>query len=382
MRKKPSTKPKRTPSRQAKKPGKKSAPKIKVDPLKEYLATIQKDKIVEVMSLEDDDCLATVKLHISTQSLALDYLLNCLGIPTGRVTEIFGPPHVGKSTLLDHIFAEVQRMGGLAILADTEGARDVRYSRSIGVDPAKLVYLEFPTKTVKQKDGKVAIIEQLNLENVLQKLMESMEFWGQRYPDKPIVLGLDALGGTATRDEQAKKLEENAQVAGAAQVLRRACRQLPAKLGNTNIAFVIINHEYENIQTGGFAGKKRETYGGEAVRLMSSIRVKLFPAGEWVKRSDGLILGRVVGAKLIKNRLGNPWGEARIALLSGVGIDNVWSIFQKLKTAKLIVTSGSWSSLNLDGEIIKFQGWGGLSAKCQEDPTLFPRLVSVYKGLA
>jgi recombination protein RecA len=329
-----------------------------------------KDGSVEVLTLADEGCLANVPMHISTQSVELDRLLNGQGIPCGRCIEIYGPPHIGKSTLLDHMFASVQKIGGLGILIDAEGARDVRYSRSIGIDAGRLQYLMFER-------------DQLHVENILTKIIETVEFWTEKDPQVPIVIGWDALGGTATRDELEGRLEKNERPAQAAKVLRTACRQLPAKLGNTRIALVVCNHEYENIQMGFMAnkvGKKRETYGGEAIRHLSSIRLQLFPTG-WIKRADGAIIGREVGAKLVKNRLGAPWGEARVALLSGIGIDNVWSIYQRLAAARLISVSGSWAAINLDGAVLKFQGWSGLAAKCAEDVTLFPRLVSVYQSL-
>lgn len=344
------------------------APKIKKDPIAEYKEALVEKNVVEVLTLANDDCLATVKLHISTQSLELDRLFNGKGIPTGRVVELYGPPHIGKSTLLDHLFASVQNIGGIAILFDTEGARDIRYTQSIGVDPSKLLLIEFkPTE--------------LHIENVMSKIFQTIEFWAKEYPETPVVLGWDALGGTATRDELEKRMDKESQPARAAQIMRKACRQLPSKLGNTNISLVIANHEYLHFSMGGgFGGSKKETYGGEAVRHLATLRAQLYPVG-WVKRADGQIVGREIGVKLVKNRLGNPWGEARIALISGIGIDNTWSVFNKLKEAGIITVSGSWAAINLDGELIKFQGWLGLTEKCKDDDTLFPRLVSIYKGL-
>lgn len=389
-------KPKRTPVRKPKAKRKSAAkspskrPKIRKDPLKEYAETIQKDGVVEVLTMADDDCLASVKTHVSTQSLALDRLLNGMGFPCGRVTELIGPPHIGKSTIIDHAFAQVQKMGGIAVLADTEGARDSSYTRTIGVDLTKLQYLDFPRKVKKDKNGKIVkdaagnpVYEgQLYLENVLTKILETADFFATKFPEIPVLIGLDALAGTATKDEMANRLAKDEQPAQAAKVLRKICRQFPTYLGNTQVGLIIANHEYQNIQMGNRAQTRRESYGGDAIRHLASIRLSLFYAGEWVKRSsDGEILGRVVKASLIKNRLGNPWGEAKLAILSGVGVNNTWSIFDKLKEAKLMTSSGSWSTINLDNEDIKFQGWAGLQAKCAEDPTLFPRLVSVYKGI-
>lgn len=355
--------------------------KVRKDPLREYAEVISKDGVVEALTLADDDCLAAVRGGVSTGSLALDRLLNGVGIPYGRVTEICGPPHIGKSTLLDHVFGRVQAAGGVAILADTEGARDSSYTTRIGVDPKKLQYLEFQPIPVKKQNKVVGYREGLTLENVLTKIMESIEFWSRHYPETPVVIGFDALASTSTEDELENRLAKDEQPAAAAKVLRKICRQLPAYLGNTRIALVVANHEYQNIRMAGRVGKARETYGGDAIRHLASIRMQMFSVGEWLKDSEGKILGRVVGVKLTKNRLGNPWGEARIALYSGVGIDNVWTIYHELGSAGIIVTSGSWSAINLDGQELKFQGYRGLARKCEEDETLFPRLVSVYQGL-
>ena len=358
------TKPKRASKSRPRKP----KTKIKKDPIQEYRECLKSDGVVEVISLSDDDCLANVKLHISTQSLALDRLLNCKGIPTGRVTEVFGENNIGKSTLLDHLFAEVQRMGGVAILAEPEGAREIGYTQRIGVDPNRLQYMHFPRAD-------------FHLENILMKFYQTIDWWRDNSPSTPVVLGLDALGGAATREEMEKQLSQPNQPGAAAKVLREASRQIPARLGNTNIAVVICNHEYEQIQTFGHVGKRKETYGGGGLRHLASIRLALYPAGEWVKTPDGSRIGRVVGARLVKNRLGAPWGQTKFALISGIGVNNVWTVYEKLREANLIQVSGSWAGINLDGEVIKFQGWSGLQAKCAEDETLWPRLVSVYKGI-
>lgn len=364
----------KSPNRSPVTPKKKvDAPNIKRDLIKEYQAKLRqtdgKNTIIEVLTLADDDCLANVKLHISTQSLELDRLLNGKGIPTGRVTELYGPPHIGKSTIMDHLFAQVQKMGGVGILLDTEGARDSRYTQSIGVDLEKLQYIEFAR-------------EALHIENVIMKIYETVEFWRDNAPDTPVVIGWDALGGTATRDELEKRLEKESRTAQAATVLRKACRQLPPKLGNTKIAVVICNHEYQTIQLGAHGKAGKETYGGAAVKHLASIRIQLHSVKDgWIKKSDGEILGRKIGVNLIKNRLGHPFGSAEIALLSGVGIDNTWAIFERLKAAGIIVISGAWAAINLDGEVIKFQGWTGLAKLCAENDTLFPRLVSVYQSL-
>src|SRR6201999_2589055 len=82
----------------------------------------------------------TVKVDsIPTGSLALDLALGIGGVPRGRIVEIFGPESSGKTTLVNHIIAQAQALGGVCAFIDTEHAIDPVYSRSIGVDTDELL---------------------------------------------------------------------------------------------------------------------------------------------------------------------------------------------------------------------------------------------------
>src|SRR5437879_10081306 len=71
---------------------------------------------------------------IPTGSIALDIALGVGGIPRGRVTEIFGPEASGKTTIVQHVIAEAQHMGGVCAIIDAEHALDPSYARRVGVD--------------------------------------------------------------------------------------------------------------------------------------------------------------------------------------------------------------------------------------------------------
>jgi recombination protein RecA len=70
---------------------------------------------------------------ISTGSLGLDLALGIMGLPKGRVVEIFGPESSGKTTLTLQVIAECQKQGGTAAFIDAEHALDPIYARKIGV---------------------------------------------------------------------------------------------------------------------------------------------------------------------------------------------------------------------------------------------------------
>ncbi|BBN69527.1 recA DNA recombination family protein, partial [Prunus dulcis] len=70
--------------------------------------------------------------------LTLDLALGG-GLPKGRIVEIFGPESSGKTTLALHAIAEVQKLGGNAMLVDAEHAFDPAYSKALGVDVENLI---------------------------------------------------------------------------------------------------------------------------------------------------------------------------------------------------------------------------------------------------
>ena len=45
-----------------------------------------------------------------------------MGVPKGRIVEIYGPESSGKTTLATHIVAESQKMGGNCAFIDAEHA--------------------------------------------------------------------------------------------------------------------------------------------------------------------------------------------------------------------------------------------------------------------
>ena len=76
---------------------------------------------------------------IPTGALSLDLALGVGGLPRGRIVEIFGPESSGKTTLLYHLLANAQRLGGICAFIDAEHAMDPAYAKRIGVDIDELL---------------------------------------------------------------------------------------------------------------------------------------------------------------------------------------------------------------------------------------------------
>src|SRR5258705_1232381 len=76
---------------------------------------------------------------IPTGALSLDLALGIGGMPRGRIVEVFGPESSGKTTLVYHMLAETQKMGGVCAFIDAEHAMDPLYAQNIGVDIDELL---------------------------------------------------------------------------------------------------------------------------------------------------------------------------------------------------------------------------------------------------
>jgi recombination protein RecA len=76
---------------------------------------------------------------IPTGALSLDLALGIGGVPRGRIVEVFGPESSGKTTLIYHVLAEAQKLGGICAFIDAEHAMDPLYASRIGVNIDELL---------------------------------------------------------------------------------------------------------------------------------------------------------------------------------------------------------------------------------------------------
>jgi recombination protein RecA len=91
-----------------------------------------------IMKMGDDAAQVRVAA-VPTGALSLDLALGVGGLPRGRIVEVFGPESSGKTTLLYHVLANAQRMGGICAFIDAEHAMDPAYAKRIGVDVDELL---------------------------------------------------------------------------------------------------------------------------------------------------------------------------------------------------------------------------------------------------
>lgn len=361
---------KRTPKTSPKRPPVKTPPSVRASSKRTgasafdmIRAGVGKDGAMSIVSLSSDEVASRPIDWISTQSLALNATLRAPGIPCGRITEVYGKNHSGKTTLLAHLCAEAQRRGGAAFILDQEAAIDRERFKQIGVDIASLGIVQQAKPTIE--DGVEAI----------EKIIDAVRDLGDKITG-PVVIGWDSIAAAPALKELEDTFKKQ-QPGAAAKVIRSMARRLVYKIAGTRIALVILNQTYSKV--GVVYGNPEVPYGGDGLGYYSTVRLHFRNAG---KLSDGLP-GSLAKAKVIKSKISNATGEETLLAIDGDGWNNVHAIFEEFERRKLIVSSGRSQAVRLaDGTDVRWVGgWIGLARKCVQDPTVYSSLVAAFQTL-
>jgi len=272
-----------------------------------------------IMRLGDEDAPLTAN-SISTGSLSVDLALGVLGVPRGRIVEIYGPESGGKTTLSLHIVAEAQAEGGVAAFVDAEHALDPTYAQAIGVDTENLL--------VSQPDTGEQALE------ITELLVRS---------GAVDVIVIDSVAALVPRAEIEGEMGDS-HMGLQARLMSQALRKLTGVLAKSGTTALFINQIREKI--GVVYGNPETTPGGRALKFYSSVRLEVRRKGD-VKNGIEKI-GNRVRVKVTKNKVAPPFKEAEIDLMFGRGIDKQGDLIQIATDLDVIQKSGSWYSI--DGE--------------------------------
>mgnify|MGYP000660173023 CR=1 FL=1 len=282
---------------------------------------------------------------ISTGALTVDMALGIGGVPRGRIIEIFGPESSGKTTLVSHVIANAQKMGGAAAFIDTEHALDPIYAKKIGVDIDNLL--------VSQPDsGEEAL-------NICEALVKSNSL---------DVVVVDSVAALAPRAELEGEMGQS-HVGLQARLMSQALRKLVAAINHSRCICIFTNQIREKV--GVMFGSPETTPGGRALKFYSSVRMDIRRIGQ-LKDTSGKVYGNRTRIKVVKNKVAAPFTQAEFDILYAEGISYAGSVIDAALEAGFIEKKGSW--LSMDGTQLG-QGRDAAVRLLKEDETLCKTLV-------
>jgi len=257
---------------------------------------------------------------VPTGCISLDIALGVGGVPRGRVIEIFGPEASGKTTLAQHVVAEVQKEGGIAAFIDAEHALDPDYAQKIGVDVNNLL--------ISQPDTGEQALE------ILETLVRS---------NAVDVVVIDSVAALVPKAEIEGNMGD-AHMGLQARLMSQALRKLTGIVSKTKTVVIFINQTRQKI--GVFFGNPETTPGGNALKFYCSIRVEVRRSAQ-IKQADKII-GNRVKVKIVKNKVAAPFRTTEFDIMYNEGISISGDTLDTGVEHKVIHKSGN--SYEFDGE--------------------------------
>lgn len=278
---------------------------------------------------------------VPTGSLSLDLMTGVGGIPRGRITECFSRESCGKTTVVQHVIANGQKMGLTCALIDVEHAIDRKYAEACGVNFDDLVMSQ-------PESGEQAL-------EIAEALVRSGEIG---------VIAIDSVAALVPLAELEGEFSDQ-QMGAQARLLGKAMRKLKGVIHQTNCAFLAINQVRERVGAYSPTGQPVEiTPGGRALKFQASLRIELKRIEE-IK--DGReCIGIRIKAVARKNKLAPPLKECVFEVYYGEGIDQSGGLIDVGVDVGVITKGGAWYTF----QGIRWQGRDAARLALRADPEL------------
>jgi len=225
---------------------------------------------------------------VNTGIRALDAI--CKGWPSGRIVEIFGEESTGKSTLVYTTMLHLAAQGFKICLIDLENSIDNDYIQNI----AKNMEIDY-SKAAEN----INIAEPEDSNKLLKSIAEA---FGDKEFD---VIILDSIAALVPPDEG---------IGAHARMFTNGLRKIAYAASKSNGIFLATNQVRYAFK--GMVAHKTTT-GGHALKHYSSLRIALVT----MDYSEKMTISKM---QIHKSKVSMPFKEARIKIVYGAGIDQLY----------------------------------------------------------
>ena len=281
----------------------------------------RKDEMDDTFDLIQKDLEKNIKgVHVSTLSksdvynikedewvMTPSYDLNRIlsgniyhGIPTRSLVGIVGPEGSMKSSFMALCMADAQKKGFLPVIIDTERGCSAEFCKRWGIDPEriKIVYAPY--------------VDQVG--SVISTLLDVSRKSGR----KKFIVGLDSLGGLDTDRYFSQALRDD--IKSDQGLLAKSIKAMVKLFLNfcieTNSIGIMTGHYYSRP---GLVPMPDAVGGGKSIRYFPSILISVKKHD--IKTKDKDVIGNLLTATTIKNRITPPFQQASVSLHYVDGLD-------------------------------------------------------------
>ncbi|KAK4484900.1 hypothetical protein RD792_007501 [Penstemon davidsonii] len=249
--------------------------------------------------------------------LTLDFALGG-GLPRGRIVEVYGPESSGKTTLALHAMAEVQRLGGNAMLVDAEHAFDPTYSKALGVDVENLIVCQ-------PDNGEMAL-------EIADRMCRS---------GAVDLICIDSVSALTPRAEIEGEIGMQ-QMGLQARLMSQALRKMSGNASKAGCTLIFLNQIRHKI--GVYYGNPEVTSGGIALKFFASVRLEIRPTGKIKSVKGDEDIGVKVRVRVQKSKVSRPYKQAEFEIIFGEGVSKLGCVLDCADMTGVVVKKGSWYS--------------------------------------
>ncbi|CAI9760339.1 unnamed protein product [Fraxinus pennsylvanica] len=249
--------------------------------------------------------------------LTLDFALGG-GLPKGRIVEIYGPESSGKTTLALHAIAEVQNLGGNAMLVDAEHAFDPTYSKALGVDVENLIVCQ-------PDNGEMAL-------EIADRMCRSGAI---------DLICIDSVSALTPRAEIEGEIGMQ-QMGLQARLMSQALRKMSGNASKAGCTLIFLNQIRHKI--GVYYGNPEVTSGGIALKFFASVRLEIRPTGKIKSVKGDEDIGLKVRVRVQKSKVSRPYKQAEFEIIFGEGVSKLGCVLDCAEIMDVVLKKGSWYS--------------------------------------